>query len=91
MKSFRWDREKNLQLQNERRVSFEQVITAMERGALLDVVSHPNPGKYSNQRLFIVRLEGYAYIVPFVETEDEIFLKTIIPIRKATQKYLSGE
>lgn len=91
MKAFRWDKEKNLQLQNERRVSFEQVITAMEQGSLLDVVGHPNREKYSSQRLFIVKLRGYAYIVPFVETEKEIFLKTIIPNRKATQKYLSGE
>ncbi len=91
MKAFRWDREKNLQLQNERRVSFEQVITAMERGSLLDVVTHPNPEKYASQKLFIVKLGGYAYIVPFVETGEEIFLKTIIPSRKATQKYLSGE
>lgn len=91
MKAFRWNKEKNLQLQNERRVSFEQVVTAMERGALLAVVEHPNREKYSNQRLFIVKLRGYAYIVPFVEMEEEIFLKTIIPSRKATQKYLSGE
>jgi len=31
---------------------------------------------------------NYAYLVPFVETESEIFLKTIIPSRKATRKYL---
>lgn len=91
MKAFRWDSEKNLQLQNERRVSFEQVITAIERGSLLDVILHPNPEKYANQKLFIVKLDGYAYIVPFVETGEEIFFKTIIPSRKATQKYLSGE
>lgn len=91
MKVFCWDSEKNLKLQNERRVSFEQVITAIGRGDLLDVVRNPNRVKYSNQQLFIVKMRGYVYLVPFVETEEEIFLKTIIPSRKATNKHLSGE
>ena len=55
----------------------------------MDVLDHPNIQQYPNQRMFVVRIRGYAYMVPFVETDDEIFLKTIIPSRKATRKYLA--
>lgn len=89
MKLFRWDEEKNRRLRAERRVSFEQVVLAIEQGNLLDVLSHPNRSKYPNQRIFVVKLRSYAYLVPFVETAQGIFLKTIIPSRKATRKYLS--
>lgn len=61
----------------------------MSHGALLDVQDHPNTGQYPNQRLLVVRIRGYAYLVPFVETESEVFLKTIIPSRKATRNYLT--
>ncbi|MBA1446697.1 MAG: hypothetical protein FE835_17700 [Gammaproteobacteria bacterium] len=54
----------------------------------MDVIKHPNPLRYPNQKMFIVNIENYAYLVPFVENETEIFLKTIIPSRKATRKYL---
>jgi len=57
---------------------------------LLDIVERPNQEGYGGQRIFIVNIREYAYLVPFVETEREIFLKTIIPSRKATRKYLGG-
>ena len=60
-------------------------------GGLLDVVPHPSPKKYPNQRMFVVKVENYVYLVPFVETDSGVFLKTIIPSRKATKKYLEGE
>ncbi|HYE37779.1 hypothetical protein [Methylocaldum sp.] len=60
----------------------------MSHGGLLDVLDHPNTEQYPNQRKFVVRIRGYAYLVPFVETDSEIFLKTITPSRKATRKYL---
>jgi hypothetical protein len=69
-------------------MSFERVIFHIERDEILDVVEHPNPSKYPNQRMFILDIGNYAYLVPFVETKTEIFLKTIIPSRKATRKYL---
>ena len=72
----------------ERGISFERVIFHIEREGLLDVVQHPNASKYPDQKMFIVRIEEYAYLVPFIENESEIFLKTIIPSRKATKKYL---
>ena len=88
MKPVRWDTEKNVQLRTERGMSFEEVLAALSRGALLDVLAHPNTAQYPNQRMFVVRIRGYAYLVPFVETDKEVFLKTIIPSRKATRKYL---
>ena len=59
-------------------------------GFLLDVIEHPNQEKYQGQKLFVVQVDNYAYLVPFIETEGSIFLKTIIPSRKATRKYLKG-
>ena len=88
MKPINWNTTKNIRLKAERGVSFEEVLSAIARGGVLDVLDHPNTERYPNQRMFILRIRGYAYLVPFVETDDEIFLKTIIPSRKATRKYL---
>lgn len=90
MKYFAWNNEKNQQLKVERGISFEEIVFHIEKGDLLEIVEHPNPEKYHGQRIFVVNVEGYAYLVPFVETEYEVFLKTIIPSRKATKKYLRG-
>ena len=89
MKPIKWNSDKNMLLKAERDVSFEEVLVAMSQGALLDVVEHPNKEKYQNQRIFIVRIRNYAYLVPFVERDDEIFLKTVIPSRSATKRYIS--
>jgi len=91
MKPFRWSPEKNDLLQVERGVSFEEVTVAVEAGSLLDVVPHPNPKKYPRQRVMVVEIAGYAYLVPFVEEDDHYFLKTIIPSRKATRDFISKE
>jgi len=91
MKHFSWNDEKNEQLKKERDISFEEVVFYIQQGQLLDVIQHPNQDKYPNQRMFIVNVENYVYLVPFVESEQETFLKTIIPSRKATKNYLSSE
>lgn len=91
VKAFTWNEEKNQRLKAERGVSFEEVIVHIAAGDVLDIVAHPNPERYAGQRMFIVRIRDYAYLVPFVESETEIFLKTIIPSRKATKRYLRGE
>lgn len=88
MKRFSWDTEKNELLKKERGVSFEEVVFYIERGDLLDVLEHPNQERYPGQRMFVVTIDDYAYLVPFVESEAEVFLKTIIPSRKATNTYL---
>lgn len=89
MKPFRWSPEKNEQLMRERTVSFEQMVVAIEGGGLLDLLAHPNPAKYPNQKILVVATDGYAYLVPFVEQADHYFLKTVIPSRKATRDYLN--
>jgi len=88
MKPFRWNHGKNEQLKAQRVVSFEEIVLAIEADGLLDILRHSNPGKYPHQRIFVVAVEGYAYLVPFVEESDYYFLKTIIPSRKATRDYL---
>ena len=90
-KIFRWSEEKNRKLQEERGVSFEEVVLKIAQGEVLDLLVHPNQEKYAGQKIFVVEIGGYAYLVPFVETEEEIFLKTIIPSRKATKKYLRSK
>ena len=90
MKYFDWNQEKNEVLKQERGVSFEEVQTAIEEGRLLENVVHHNRAKYPNQRMFVVMIGAYAYIVPYVEDESRIFLKTIIPSRKATKKHLKN-
>ena len=91
MKTVNWSTEKNIRLKAERGVSFEEVVSSMSNGGLLVVLDHPNTDQYPNQRMFVVRIRGYAYLVPFVETKHEVFLKTIIPSRKATRIYLNEE
>nr|WP_058022167.1 BrnT family toxin [Pseudohongiella spirulinae] len=91
MKIFSWDNEKNKWLIAERGVSFERIVFLIENNALIDLVRHPNSDKYPSQRMFIVEIDNYAWLVPFVESDHEIFLKTAIPSRKATKKYLGGD
>ena len=88
MKHFSWNAEKNEALRRERGVSFEEVVFHIERGDVLDILEHPNREKYPSQRVFIVNMDDYAFIVPFIESAETVFLKTIIPSRKATRKYL---
>ena len=88
MKYFIWNSAKNEQLKRERDVSFEQMVIQIEEGKLHDILEHPNQQKYKDQKIFVVELNEYIHLVPFVEDEDYIFLKTIIPSRKATIKYL---
>ena len=88
MKPFRWDPLKNTQLKQQRGLSFEQLSVAIETGGLLHIVSHPNLMKYPRQKIMVVELDAYAYLVPFVEEVDHYFLKTVIPSRKATRDWM---
>ena len=91
MKRFVWSSEKNEVLKRERGVSFEEVLVQIANGEILDILKHPNANKYPNQQIFVLKIEDYAYLVPFAESEEEIFLITIIPSRKATRDYLGGK
>ncbi|OGY88036.1 MAG: toxin [Candidatus Kerfeldbacteria bacterium RIFOXYA2_FULL_38_24] len=88
MKYFDWDIDKNKKLKQEREVCFEDVLIAIDENGLLDVVQHKNKKKYPNQKIFVVNINDYAYLIPFVEDDKKIFLKTIIPSRQATKKYI---
>lgn len=85
MKYFNWNPEKNKKLIKERGISFEICLVKIESRDVLDILVNVN---YPNQKIFVLEIEGYAYLVPFVETKEEIFLKTIIPSRKFTKQYL---
>jgi hypothetical protein len=91
VKPIRWNPEKSLSLKAERDVSFEEVLTAIAQGGLTAMMDHPNRAKYGHQKMFVVAIRGYAYLVPFVESEKESFLKSIMPSRKATRDFLSGD
>ena len=90
MKPFRWSHDKNEQLKAKRNISFEEIVLAVEADGLLDIVVHTNIEKYPNQRMLVVAVEEYAFLVPFVEEAEYFFLKTVIPSRKATRDYLKG-
>lgn len=89
MKPFRWNSEKGDLLKAERGISFEAIVVAIETGGLLDVLSHPNAVQYPRQQILVVNYENYAYLVPYIEEDTYLFLKTIIPSRKATRDYLN--
>jgi len=91
MKYFDWNDEKNEMLKKVRGVSFEQVEFAIASGDLVDRVKHPNPEKYPNQEVYLVKIDNYIYSVPYIESDEKIFLKTIIPNSKATKRYLGGK
>jgi hypothetical protein len=90
VKAFLWNDEKNFLLKAGRQVSFEEIVLFIEMGFLLDVLGHPSQEKYKGQKMFVVQVDHYVYLIPFLETQNEVFLKTIIPSRKATRKYLKG-
>lgn len=91
MKKINWDYDKNNELQKERGISFEVVTHYIEQGKIVDIMEHHNKNKYPSQKIFLININNYIYLVPFVENNDEIFLKTIIPSRKATKIYIKEE
>ena len=89
-KYFNWNPEENQLLIRERGVSFERIVFEIASGNELAVLEHPNQEKYPGQKISMVQVEDYVYAVPFIETDLEIFLKTIIPSRKATRQFRSN-
>lgn len=87
--SYEFSADKNQLLIKERGVSFEDVVVALDNGKLLDTIEHHNVAKYPNQKIYIVNINEYVYLVPFVRKDKKtVFLKTIIPSRKLTKKHL---
>ena len=87
MKTYAWNPEKNEKFKIERGISFEEVVFHIEHGDEVNVLEHPNQAKNPGQMISVVLVEGYVYLIPYVESDEKIFLKTIIPNRKATKKY----
>jgi hypothetical protein len=91
METIRWDERKNSWLKQYRGVCFEQAAVCLASERVLDVMDHPNQGRYPGQKIAVIEINGYAYLVPYEQDGEEIVLKTMIPSRKATQKYIEEE
>ena len=87
MRPITWNPGNNEQLKKERGVCLEDVVFHMQAGDILDTLDHPNQEGYPHQQIHVTAIEDYIYLVPFIESEEEVFLKTIIPSRKATKEY----
>jgi uncharacterized DUF497 family protein len=86
-----WNPDKNELLKRERNISFEEIVFHLSRGDVWKTADHPNQRDYPGQRVYFVIMDGYVHLVPYVIKEDTIFLKTIIPSRKATKDYNEGK
>jgi uncharacterized DUF497 family protein len=86
---FDWNEEKSRTLELTRGICFEEVLVHIQNGGVLDIIVHPNQGKYPGQKIIVIDIDGYVWLVPYVKTGRVRFLKTIIPSRKATREYLS--
>ena len=91
MEIFRWNTEQNELLVRERGITFEEIVQRIEFGAKVIRADHPDKKKYPNQKILIVDVDRYAYLVPCVIDKNEYFFKTIIPSRNTTRKYLGGK
>lgn len=90
--TYEFPTEKNQWLLKERGISFEEIIAAIENNQILDIIEHPNQDKYPHQKMYVIQINNYIYLIPFVKKNEEtIFLKTAFASRKATKFYLSGE
>lgn len=88
MTVFHWNNEKNERLKESRGVCFEEIVILMKQEEVIDVLEHSNQDKDPGQRIAIVEINEYAYLIPYVQEGEEIFLKRIIPSRKATNQYV---
>ena len=80
-----WDDDKNKKLKEQREISFEEVATMILRKEYLDILDNP---ARSNQQIFVIKLNGYIYAVPFIiDEQSNIILKTAYPSRKLNQRY----
>ena len=86
MKPVRFDKEKDRLLRIKRKIGFLEIIDAIESDKVLKSVSNPNKKKFPNQKMMLISIKRYVYVVPYVENENEVFLKTIYPSRKYTKK-----
>lgn len=84
---FEWSPEKNEWLKKERCISFEQIVFHLSQGDIWKTADHPAQRRYPGQKIYFVNVDGYIYLVPHLVEDDYVFLKTIIPSRRATRDY----
>lgn len=85
--NFEWNNDKNERLKEQRGICFEDVLIAINEDGILDIIKHPNQKKYPRQKIYILKINAYIYMVPFTIQDEMIFLKTIIPSRKMKKVY----
>jgi len=87
---FVWDEKKNYLLKRIRNISFERVLTAIEHGGLVDILEHNHPIKYPEQKLMVVNIDNYCWVIPFKDDETQGVRKliTAFPSRTLTKRYL---
>lgn len=90
-KRLEWSQEKNKILIKSRFISFDIIEKYIAQELFVDVIDHPNLDKYPNQRMFVLKIESYIFLVPFVQDGEKIFLKTIIPSRKFTKQLIKNK
>jgi hypothetical protein len=88
---YEYDLVKDKKLQTERNISFDELIALIEAGNIIDVLDHPNQTKYPCQKIYIIDVDGYVWLVPYIENDNKIFLKTAFPSRKHTKQYLEEQ
>ena len=86
-----WNPEKNEWSKKERKISFEEVVFHLSQGDVWKTADYPDQIKYPEQKIYFVIIDDYIYLVPHIISKDHIFLKTIIPSRKATKNYLKEQ
>ena len=82
-----YGKEKNELLKQSRGIGFEEIISAIDAGKVLDVYDHPDQVNYCGQKIYVVEALDYVYLIPFIRNDEGLFLKTIIPSRKAKKMY----
>lgn len=91
MKLINWNKDKNEWLKQNRDICFDDILFYIDNDLVMDDMEHPNKEKFSKQRIMVININDYIYLVPYIESKNEIFLKTIIPSRKATKSYLENK
>ncbi|HTE21628.1 MAG TPA: toxin [Candidatus Limnocylindria bacterium] len=87
MVQYDWNDAKSRQLKQRHGVSFQDIKAAIGSGHLLDDIEHHNPHTYPHQRILVVAVNNYVYVVPYVRNGTITFLKTIYPSRKLNKRY----
>ena len=89
MKPIRFNKDKDKVLKEKRGIGFKDVIKEMGAGKIVTVRKHPNTKKFPSQKIMLINIKNYIFVIPYIETEKEIFLKTIYKSRKYTKEFIN--